>query len=117
MPGLKMRLEFISFSVGIAGGILLLIGGLLGLYGRRNWGPQWINKALLVASLGCLAWAVLGFVNLTLGSHHRMYFSIFSAKAFLGGMSTGILIALFLSGQFKTERRSSLSEDESRERS
>ena len=103
--------------MGIAGGILLFIASLLGLSGRRNWGPQWINKALLIASLCCLTWAGLGFVNLNLGSQHRMYFLIFRVKTFLGGMSAGILIALFLSGQFKAGRRSSLSEGKAPERS
>jgi hypothetical protein len=110
-----VKLELISLSIGIVGGILLLIASLLGLSGRRNWGPQWINKALLVASLCCLSWGGLAFVNLSLGSHHRMYFSIFRIRTFLGGMSAGILVALFLSGQFRAERRPSLSEGEAPE--
>jgi hypothetical protein len=110
---LIVNFELISLSVGLIGGIGLLIAGLPGLSGRQNVGHQpWIKKALLVASLGCLGWAALGFVNLSLGSHHKMYLSIIRVKAFFGGIAVGILIALFLSGQFRTERRAPLSEDE-----
>lgn len=104
--------DVISFAIGITGGIVLLIGAILGLSGRKKWTPQWINKALLLASLGCLGWGGLGLLNLSLGSRHRMYLSIMQVKIVLGSVSAGILIAVFLSGQFKAERKPSLSDGE-----
>ena len=64
--------------------------------------PHWIRVALWLSGSSCIMWGISGFV-LHYGSPFISkihYHLIQDMKMLFGGMSTGIIVLLFASGQF-----------------
>ena len=102
----------IPYTIGLVGAVILLFFPF-SLYRYASW---WLRSVFLLAGPALIAWAGLGFFLL---SHEQAHHSDLSyarlwffshLKSNLGGLALGLLIALFISPEFrKRPRRSSVS--------
>jgi hypothetical protein len=89
--------------IGIVGGILLIYGGIK----KMPQAPPWSKLAIRTAGFCALIWAILIIVQInnitafdTVAGR-----ALQSAKIFVGGMMTGILITVIIAGVFKNKSK------------
>lgn len=98
--------DIVIALIKIVGGILLILGS----FSKKSTPSKWSKKALFLAGLCAFASGALFFIKLNYGTvmSTRNLRLIGLYKASLGGITLGILITLFLSGElsFKKSRKS-----------
>ena len=101
---LIVTFNYVCVIIGILGGMILINFGTIK---NMPHSPAWSRIAVRIAGSCAIIWAILEIMRIS----HIVMFNIVAnrflhlSKAFLGGMVIGILLIVFISGNFNKKSK------------
>jgi hypothetical protein len=98
----KFIISLIATILGIGGGFILMLGA----FSRKSSAAKWAKRALFFAGLSSFVYGSLILIKFICGTAMTAanIKLIEYYKAFFGGISIGVLITLFLSGELSFKK-------------